>query len=69
MRYNLGYFFFFRNGELLTKELRSLDTKKWDNVAESLEEAFLKAYRLMDEPVKRLLLVSIFGLSVVYRLG
>ena len=53
-------FFFFRIAQLLLKALRGLDTNTMNTTSDILEQALLKTYWLMDEPVKKELFVSIF---------
>ena len=58
---NIGLFsFFFRIAQLLLKALRGLDTNTMNTTSDILEQALLKTYWLMDEPVKKELFVSIF---------
>ena len=57
---NIGLFSFFRIAELLLRALRGLDSKPINTTSDLLEQALLKSYWLIDEPVKKELFVSIF---------
>ena len=57
---NIGLFSFFRIAQLLLKALRGLDTNTMNSTSDLLEQALVKSYWLIDDPVKKALFVSIF---------